>query len=88
MPAGRHEQDRGDHVMGERLVKRFRLMRRVDLSGSSGTGHVADGVQFTDGVCVMRWLTADRSTCVYDSIEALIRIHGHSGASEVEWVDR
>lgn len=69
-------------------MKRFRLIRHVDHSGSSGVGAVAEGAEFTDGVCVMRWLTQYRSTAVYDSLEALITIHGHNGDTEVQWVDR
>lgn len=68
--------------------KRFELIRVVDHSGTSGTGRVCEGVQFTDGACVMRWLTNWRSTCVYDSIEDLIAIHGHDGDTYIEWVDR
>lgn len=70
------------------MVKRFRLMRHVDHSGSSGTGVVAEGVEFTDGTCAMRWLSQYRSTAVYDTLEALIIIHGHGGDTEVQWVDR
>lgn len=69
-------------------MKRFQLMRHVDHSGSSGTGVVAEGVEFTDGVCVMRWLTQHRSTCVYECLADLITIHGHHGDTEVQWVDR
>lgn len=69
-------------------MKRFRLMRHVDHSGSSGTGVVAEGCQFTDGVCAMRWLTQYSSTAVYDNLEDLIAIHGHGGDSEIRWVDR
>jgi hypothetical protein len=67
---------------------RFFLVRDIDHSGTSGTGWVAQGVQFTDGVCVMRWMTDWHSTCTYDSIEDLIAIHGHGGDSHVEWIDR
>ena len=33
----------------------FALIRDVDVSGVSGTGVVAEGVQFSDGTCVLRW---------------------------------
>lgn len=66
---------------------RFRLIRTTDETGTSGTGHVADGVQFQDGTCVLRWRTRDSSTAVYRSHDALMRIHGHNGATACEWID-
>lgn len=66
---------------------RFRLVRKVDETGISGTGHVADGVCFEDGTCVLRWRTRHRSTASYESIDDLIAIHGHDGKTTVEWTD-
>lgn len=63
----------------------FRLIRTTDVSGTSGTGHVADGVQFPDGTCVLRWRTAKSSTAVYASHADLMAIHGHDGATVCEW---
>lgn len=36
-----------------------------------------EGVVFSDGTCVIRWLTAARSTSVWASVEDMLRIHGH-----------
>ena len=58
-----------------------------DTSGISGVGNVAQGVEFDDGTCAMRWLTEHRSTAIYDNIEDLIKIHGHNGATVVIWID-
>lgn len=58
-------------------MQRFELHRREDVSGSSGIGVVAQGVIFSDGRCVMRWLVEPHSTGLYDSPEDLLRIHGH-----------
>ena len=66
-------------------MRTFYLVRDVDVSGVSGTGRPAQGVQFDDGTCAMRWLTGVNSTGFYNSIEDLIFIHGHNGASKVEW---
>jgi hypothetical protein len=68
-------------------LRRFKTVRHEDESGVSGTGQVAEGVQFDDGTCVMRWQTATRSTAYYDSIEDLIAIHGHGGKTVVEFID-
>jgi len=67
---------------------RFRLVRNSDVTGVSGTGIVAMGIRFTDGTVAMRWLTAARSTVLWDSIEDAERVHGHDGKTKVEWIDK
>jgi hypothetical protein len=67
--------------------KHFFLNRKVDISGISGTGHVAEGFVFDNGVVAMTWLTKFTSTSVYDSIEHVEQIHGHAGATEIEWIE-
>lgn len=66
-------------------LQTFRLVRDVDESGISGTGVVARGVVFTDGTVAMRWITANRSTALYDSMLDLLKIHGHGGKTRVEY---
>lgn len=68
-------------------MRLFQLYRRQDETGVSGTGVVAEGVQFTDGTCAMRWRTGTSSTAVYASIEDVLTIHGHGGKTVVLWVD-
>lgn len=68
------------------VTRTFKLVRHEDATGISGTGHIADGAQFSDGTCVLRWKTGHRSTCVYDSLESLIAIHGHGGKTRVTWL--
>ncbi|MFF1820630.1 hypothetical protein ACFVWG_25215 [Kribbella sp. NPDC058245] len=53
----------------------------------SGTGPVAEGVQFTDGSVALRWYGDYPTTTVWDGIESVVAIHGHGGATEVEWID-
>lgn len=57
----------------------FRLDRITDATGVSGTGVVAEGCVFADGTTVVRWLTAHRSTTVYESAREVLAIHGHNG---------
>jgi hypothetical protein len=71
----------------ESLPRRFVLNRREDPSGTSGVGVVAEGVAFTDGTVALRWVVALRSTAVYNSVDDLIAIHGHDGATIVVWAD-
>lgn len=67
--------------------RRFILNRKEDASGVSGTGVIAEGVEFSDGTCALRWKTKHRCTGVYDSILVLEHIHGHEGRTVVVWID-
>ena len=68
-------------------ARRFQLIRYVDVSGVSGTGAVAEGIQFSDGTVTLRWYGEWPTTSTWRSIDDLIAVHGHNGASEVCWVD-
>jgi hypothetical protein len=65
------------------MMRKFWLERIVDVSGVSGTGIVAEGVEFSDGRCAMRWTKDLSSVAIYDSVDALIAIHGHNGTTSV-----
>lgn len=68
-------------------MRTFTLQRTVDISGVSGTGVVAEGVEFSDGTAALRWRSGLASTAVYASVEDLVAIHGHHGATTVVWLD-
>lgn len=68
-------------------MRLFRLNRLKDETGISGTGIVAVGVVLPSGKCILEWRTALSSIAVYDSIEDVEAIHGHSGRTLVEWED-
>jgi hypothetical protein len=68
-------------------MKRFMFKRTEDVSGVSGTGYVAEGIEFGDGSVAIRWVGDHPSTAVWDSIEDAIQIHGHGGKTTVEWLD-
>ena len=61
------------------MVRDFELIRNVDVTGRSGTGVVAEGVVFSDGLTILRWLREPYALGVYESIDALISVHGHEG---------
>lgn len=73
--------------LGESKTRRFELHRQTDVSGVSGTGVVAEGVQFSDGTSVLRWLTSTASTAVYASVADIDAIHGHGGNTEFVFLD-
>ena len=59
-------------------MRRFKLVRAVDHSGVSGTGHIVDGVEFSNGQVVIHWLGELGSIAIYESVEVLIRVRGRS----------
>lgn len=67
---------------------RFHLYRHHDVSGISGTGFVASGIQFADGTIALRWLGDRPATAVWDSLADVVATHGHNGSTSVIWLDR
>jgi len=66
----------------------FLLVRQRDVSGVSGTGTVAEGVEWTDGSASLRWRGEHAATTFWESgIRAVLAVHGHQGATEVLYVD-
>lgn len=69
------------------MVRTFKLIRTKDISGVSGTGAVAEGVEFDDGQVVICWLSKYHSIGVFDNILCLEKIHGHEGSTKVVFDD-
>lgn len=85
-------------VVTRETLRRFELVRTEDASGISGTGVVAVGVEFPDGAVAMQWLndrnngvqTERNGLALYPSrsgIEDTLEVHGHSGGTEVRFLD-
>lgn len=69
-------------------MRPFHLVRDEDETGISGTGVVAQGVEFTDGTVVMKWMTEVNSVSFYEmGIPAVEKIHGHGGKTRVVFLD-
>jgi hypothetical protein len=68
-------------------MRRFVLVRSEDVSGTSGTGVVAEGIEFSNGQVVIHWLTQLESVAIYANVKVLDQVHGHGGRTRVEWVD-
>lgn len=62
------------------------LIRFEDETGVSGTGVIAEGVQFWNGKCALAWRSPLTSVAIYDDIETLEKIHGHGGKTIVSWI--
>lgn len=70
-----------------RFPRTFDLVRFHDVSGVSGEGIVAQGVQFADKTVAIRWHGEHPATAVWDSVESLLAVHGHNGLTVVRFHD-
>ncbi len=63
----------------------FVLQRDEDETGISGTGVVAGGVLFPDGVVALRWYSEWPTSVVFHDrgMDAVEAIHGHSGKTRI-----
>ena len=69
-------------------MKRFVLRRHEDVSGTSGTGVVAEGVQFSNGSISLHWISQYESVEQVANIAVVEEIHGHGGKTEIIWIDK
>ena len=68
-------------------MRAFVLVRDVDVTGISGTGVVAEGIEFTGGVVALRWLSEFPTSVVFHDrgMESVEAVHGHGGQTRVVW---
>lgn len=66
----------------------FVLIRTDDVTGVSGTGHVADGAEFPDGTVVVRWRGQFSTTTVHKNLASVQHIHLHGGKTKLFWRTR
>lgn len=81
-------------------TRRFVVFRRGDLSETHNENQVNppdqpqyEGVVFSDGTTVVRWLTAKRSTSLWPDFDTLWAIHGHDDPNSkhqtvIVWLDQ
>ena len=68
-------------------MRRFQLHRDEDETGVSGTGIVAEGVEFTNGSVSFTWLGPHRCFDNYESMKTVEELHGHGGKTRVVYID-
>lgn len=68
-------------------AKPFVLQRITDVSGVSGTGVVAHGVEFPDGTVALRWVGGNPTSVVFhdNGMASVEAIHGHGGNTRIVW---
>ena len=69
-------------------LRLFKLHRKLDVHGNSGTGQVATIVVIPSGKAIMWWDNSPiQSITIYDSITNIEELHGHQGASTVKEIE-
>jgi hypothetical protein len=70
------------------MTRRFYLVRHKDISGKSGEGIVAEGIEWAGGTANLHWLT-DWETFVHwpGGVKEILAVHGHEGATVIRWLD-
>lgn len=79
-------------------MRPFHFERVEDESGTSGTGVVAEGVEFADGSVVLHWFNEDNPDLDTtadgfafkpgpDGLADTLRVHGHGGKTHVVFHD-
>jgi hypothetical protein len=69
-----------------RQPRLFELYRHKDLSGLTDVGTVAWGVEWPDKTATLRWHGEHPATAVWPSVEEILAVHGHEGATELRWL--
>jgi hypothetical protein len=67
--------------------RRFHLQRTTDVTGVSGTGRVADGIEWPDGTVSIHWAGDRPSTVIWPRLEDAEYVHGHGGHTRIVWDD-
>lgn len=78
---------RASVILEHERGRAFELVRNEDVSGVSGVGVIADGIQFHSGLVILHWQPPYESTVVWPSLDLLLGAHGHSGKTVVRWLD-
>jgi len=64
----------------------FQLVRSIDPTGISGTGIVADGCVFPNGKVCLCWRGNLSSIVIHESLDNVIKIHGHNGPNPIHFI--
>jgi len=65
-------------------MRRFILLRVEDVSGSSGTGRVAEGIVADAGYVILFFADSFKW---FPDVETMMEIHGHEGRTRFHWQD-
>ncbi len=68
-------------------AKRFYLDRTGDVSGVSGIGKVAEGIEFANGIVALSFSSQFPHANIYTNMRVVEEVHGHKGMTKVVYVD-
>src|SRR5688572_3581819 len=68
-------------------MKTFIVYRIEDVSGVSGTGVIAEGVEFHDKQVAVSWFGKHQIVEVCRDIETWLAVHGHAGKTRLDWYE-
>lgn len=84
-----HKEERPEIATAKQSdMKIFLLVRTEDATGTSGTGIVAEGVEFSNGQVALHWLSQLESVSIYANIKVVEKLHGHEGSTVVKYCER
>lgn len=71
------------------MPRLFNVIRIKDISGVSGCGKVAVGVEFDTRQVVVNWICrkGKETLEIHKDIDCFIEIHGHNGATKIEYIE-
>jgi hypothetical protein len=90
MPQDDHPPDLDSLDAGAIVGRRFGVWRTRDITGVSGTGWVMAGCVLPDGQVVTQWVNSPlgiTTVTIWPGLEGVLAIHGHSGSTELIWLD-
>ncbi len=64
--------------------RRWLMIRDEDISGMSGVGIVAEGVEFSNGWVAVTWDSKFASVTIYQSISVAQTVHSHRGQHDTK----
>lgn len=90
VPGKYHVFERASKIVIACGMRRFYLQRESDPSGVSGTGRVADGVEFASGWIALHFdpqIKGIHSVYFYRDLGDMYQLHGHGGKTRIVWID-
>ncbi len=66
-------------------MRTFKLVRNEDLTGISGTGFIAEGIEFSNGKVALMW-NRSNSLGLFDTMQEMLNVHGHNGSTTAEFI--
>jgi hypothetical protein len=67
-------------------MKSFEIIREEDNTGLSGTGKVAEGIEFSNGKCVVCWCSDVSTIVIHENIKSIEIIMLSHSKSKINYI--